>query len=119
LCSEFRRRQLTDRGTRLNGATRSRERYTSREMSPLVPFQLALLMFSGSANQHQLDVIEYLQEENRVLKRVWVAVTFVLPTPNAADWRTEPPLFKSRALSRVLDRKPRQRHEPILIRRPR
>jgi hypothetical protein len=33
-------------------------------MSPLlIPFQLALLMF-----RHQLDVIEYLQEENRVLK---------------------------------------------------
>ena len=65
---EFRRRQLTDRGTRLNGATRSRERHTYREMSLLVPFQLALLMFSGWANRHQLDVIEYLQEENRVLK---------------------------------------------------
>jgi putative transposase len=38
-------------------------------MSPLLPpFQLALLMFSGWVNRHQLDVIEYLQEENRVLK---------------------------------------------------
>jgi len=34
----------------------------------LLPFQLALLMFSGWVNRHQLDVIEYLQEENRVLK---------------------------------------------------
>jgi hypothetical protein len=38
-------------------------------MSPLLlPFQLVLLMFSGWVNRHQLDVIEYLQEENRVLK---------------------------------------------------
>jgi putative transposase len=34
----------------------------------LLPFQLALLMFAGWLNRHQLDVIEYLQEENRVLK---------------------------------------------------
>jgi putative transposase len=38
-------------------------------MSPLLlPFQLILLMFAGWVNRHQLDVIEYLQEENRVLK---------------------------------------------------
>jgi hypothetical protein len=38
-------------------------------MSPLLlPFQLVLLMFAGWMNRHQLDVIEYLQEENRVLK---------------------------------------------------
>jgi hypothetical protein len=34
----------------------------------LPPFQLVLLVFSGWVNRHQLDVIEYLQEENRVLK---------------------------------------------------
>jgi hypothetical protein len=34
----------------------------------LLPFQLVLLMFAGWVNRHQLDVIEYLQEENRVLK---------------------------------------------------
>ena len=34
----------------------------------LSSFQLVLLMFSGWVNRHQLDVIEYLQEENRVLK---------------------------------------------------
>jgi hypothetical protein len=34
----------------------------------LLPFQLVLLMFAGWLNRHQLDVIEYLQEENRVLK---------------------------------------------------
>ena len=38
-------------------------------MSLLVlPFQLVRLMFAGWVNRHQLDVIEYLREENRVLK---------------------------------------------------
>src|SRR6267142_4275543 len=36
--------------------------------SLLLPFQLVLLMFAGWVNRHQLDVIDYLQEENRVLK---------------------------------------------------
>jgi len=41
----------------------------STEMSPLdLPLQLLLLMFAGWVNRHQADVIEYLQEENRVLK---------------------------------------------------
>ena len=35
----------------------------------LLPFQLVLLMFAGWVNRHQLDVIKYLQEENRVLKK--------------------------------------------------
>jgi hypothetical protein len=43
--------------------------YTAPVMSRLpLPFQFVLLMFSGWVNRHQLDVIEYLQEENRVLK---------------------------------------------------
>jgi hypothetical protein len=29
---------------------------------------MLLLMFAGWENHHQLDVIEYLQEESRVLK---------------------------------------------------
>ena len=38
-------------------------------MSPRIqPVHLLLLMFAGWMNRHQLDVIEYLQEENRVLK---------------------------------------------------
>src|ERR1700674_1928681 len=38
-------------------------------MSSLVqPLHLLLMMFSGWVNRHQLDVIDYLQEENRVLK---------------------------------------------------
>jgi transposase InsO family protein len=34
----------------------------------LQPFHLLLIVFAGWVNRHQLDVIEYLQEENRVLK---------------------------------------------------
>jgi putative transposase len=38
-------------------------------MSPLFsPLQLLLLMFAGWINRRQVDVIEYLREENRVLK---------------------------------------------------
>ena len=33
-----------------------------------LPLHLLLWMFAGWVNRHQLDVIEYLQEENRVLK---------------------------------------------------
>lgn len=36
--------------------------------SVLLPFQLVLLMCAGWLNRHQLDVIEYLREETRVLK---------------------------------------------------
>jgi len=32
------------------------------------PLHLLLMMFASWVNRHQLDVIEYLQEENRVLK---------------------------------------------------
>jgi hypothetical protein len=53
-----------------NGAGCLRGRYTRRAISPLfLFFQLVLLMFAGWVNRHQLDVIEYLQEDNRVLKR--------------------------------------------------
>ena len=37
-------------------------------LPPFQPLQLLLVMFAGWVNRHQLDVIEYLQEENRVLK---------------------------------------------------
>ena len=51
------------------GARCLKGRYTALVMPPLLlPFQLVLLMFAGWVNRHQLDVIEYLQEENRVLK---------------------------------------------------
>jgi len=36
--------------------------------SLLQPLHLLVLMFAGWVNRHQLDVIAYLQEENRVFK---------------------------------------------------
>jgi hypothetical protein len=58
----------------------------SSAMSPLLrPVQMLLLMFAGWVNRHQLDVIEYLQEENRVLKERMVGGAFVSPMPNAVD----------------------------------
>jgi putative transposase len=38
-------------------------------MSPLLlPLQILLIVLAGWVNRRQLDVIAYLQEENRVLK---------------------------------------------------
>jgi hypothetical protein len=34
---------------------------------PLDPFRLLLISLAGCLNQHQRDVIDYLQKENRVL----------------------------------------------------
>lgn len=39
-------------------------------MSPfLMPLHLVLMMFAGWLNRHQLDLIDYIQEENRLLKQ--------------------------------------------------
>jgi hypothetical protein len=35
---------------------------------PLDPFRLLLISLAGCLNQQQRDVIDYLQEENRVLR---------------------------------------------------
>ena len=35
---------------------------------PSLPLRPLLLMFAGRVDRHQLDVIEYLREENRLLK---------------------------------------------------
>src|SRR5450759_4316968 len=42
--------------------------YCAAMSPPFQPLQLLLVIFAGWVNRHQLDVIEYLQEENRVLK---------------------------------------------------
>jgi putative transposase len=36
--------------------------------SLLQPLHLLLIMFGGWVNRHQLDLIDYIQEENRLLK---------------------------------------------------
>jgi hypothetical protein len=38
---------------------------------PLDPFRFVLIAVSGWMNQHQLQVIDYLREENRVLREQW------------------------------------------------
>jgi hypothetical protein len=38
--------------------------YCAAMFPPFQPLQLLLLIFAGWANRRQLDVIEYLQEEN-------------------------------------------------------
>jgi hypothetical protein len=64
-------RERGDQGIFRQPASGLRGRYTPLVMSPLLlPFQLVLLMFAGWVNRHQLDVIEYLQKENRVLKEL-------------------------------------------------
>jgi putative transposase len=42
--------------------------YSVAMSSLLQPLHLLLMMFAGWVNRHQLDMIDYLQEENRVLK---------------------------------------------------
>jgi putative transposase len=42
--------------------------YCAAMFPPFQPLQLLLVIFAGWVNRRQLDVIEYLQEENRVLK---------------------------------------------------
>jgi hypothetical protein len=55
-------------------------------MSPsFAPLQLLLMMFAGWINRHQLDVIDYLQEENRVLKERLGGRRLRSPMPNAVD----------------------------------
>ena len=41
--------------------------YFAAMSPPFQPLQLLLVMFAGWVKRHQLDVIAYLQEENRVL----------------------------------------------------
>jgi hypothetical protein len=61
-------------------------------MSPLIlPLHLLLMMFAGWLNRHQLEVIEYLQEENRLLKeRLGGGGACASPMPSVADWPEEP-----------------------------
>ena len=50
--------------------------------SLLQPLYLLLMTFAGWVNRHQLDVIEYLQEENRVLKERLGGRRIRFRTPN-------------------------------------
>ena len=49
------------------------------------PLKVLLLMFAGWISRHQLEVIEYLQEENRGLRSAWSGGAFTLPMPSVVD----------------------------------
>jgi hypothetical protein len=50
--------------------------YSAAMSSLLQPLHLLLMLFAGWVNRHQLDVIDYLQEENRVRATRTVGSTF-------------------------------------------
>jgi hypothetical protein len=50
--------------------------------------QLLLMMFAGWVKRHQLRIIEYLKEENRVL--AWVTGRFTSPMRRDVGWRERP-----------------------------
>jgi hypothetical protein len=54
----------------------------------VAPLQFLLLVFAGWVNCRQLEIVEFLQEENRVLRSSSAASACASPTPNAAgSWR--------------------------------
>ena len=46
----------------------------------------SLMMFSGSVNRRQVDVIEYLQEENRILKERLGGKRIQFTDAEGVDW---------------------------------
>jgi hypothetical protein len=52
----------------------------------LGPFRFLLIAVSGWMNHRQLQVIEYLREENRVLRENSVAGECASMTISAGDW---------------------------------
>src|SRR4051794_15094773 len=54
----------------------------------LDPFRFLLIAFSGWMNDRQLLLIDYLREENRVLRNSWAASDCVSLTTSAAGWRS-------------------------------
>jgi putative transposase len=61
----------------------------------LDPFRFVVIAVAGWMNQKQQHAIEYLREENRVLReqRSWVRGDHVLPMINVAAWRRKPNLW--------------------------
>ena len=53
----------------------------------LDPFRFVVIALAGWMNQKQQHAIEYLREENRVLKSNLALVGFGLPMINVAVWR--------------------------------
>ncbi len=55
-------------------------------MNILQPWQLLLACLAGWINRQQRDVIEYLQEENRVLRSKLKGKRFDSPTMSGDVW---------------------------------
>jgi len=53
----------------------------------LDPFRLLLMAVSGWMNQQQLELIDYLREENRVLREQLGQRRLRFNVTSAADWR--------------------------------
>mgnify|MGYP000212205848 CR=1 FL=1 len=56
-------------------------------MAVQLPLQFLLLLLAGWVNRHQEAVIEYLKEENRVLRELHGRSDFGSPTTSADAWR--------------------------------
>jgi len=54
------------------------------------PFRLLLISLAGWLNQQQQDVIDYLQEENRVLHGQLAGKRLLSTMTNVDVWRSEP-----------------------------
>jgi hypothetical protein len=62
--------------------------YSAAMPSLLHPLHLLLILFAGWVNRHQLDLIDYLWEENRVLKeRRGAGAAFALPARLLSRWQ--------------------------------
>jgi hypothetical protein len=56
----------------------------------LDPFRFLLIAVSGWRNQQQLQLIDYLREENRVLREQMGKRDYASTTTSAGDWPPRP-----------------------------
>jgi hypothetical protein len=56
----------------------------------LDPFRFVLVAVGGWMNQHQLQIIDYLREENRVLREQLSGRRVASMTISAVDWPLRP-----------------------------
>ena len=56
----------------------------------LDPFRFVLIAIAGWMNQRQLQMIDYLREENRVLREQLGGRRLRLNDDSAVDWRLRP-----------------------------
>jgi hypothetical protein len=68
---------------------------------PLDPFRFVLIAVSGWMNQHQRQVIDYLREENRASRAVWVDVASVSAIDQCQRLAAKAQLLGRRILAEV------------------